>query len=92
MRKRAEKLADSSMKINHMLELTADGRRVYFKLMDIFGAEAEISMAEAVRETKMDPLEFELSVDSLVNKGYMHPTKQFHNASRTLQKTKLEMI
>lgn len=70
MRKRAEKLADSSMKIDHMLELTADGRRVYFKLMDIFGAEVEISMAEAVRELKMDPIEFELAVDSLVNKGY----------------------
>jgi hypothetical protein len=70
MRKRAEKLSDSSMKINHMLELTADGRRVYFKLMDIFGAEAEISMTEAVREMKMDPIEFELAIDSLVNKGY----------------------
>jgi len=70
MRKRAEKLADSSMKINHMLELTADGRRIYFELMDIFGAETEISMAEAVRELKMDPIEFELAVDSLVNKGY----------------------
>ena len=70
MRKRAEKLADSPMKQNHMLELTADGRRVFFKLYDIFGADIEISMAEAVREMRMDPVEFELAIDSLVNKGY----------------------
>ncbi len=70
MRKRAEKLADSPMKQSHMLELTANGREVFFKLYDIYGAETEISMAEAVREMKMDPVEFELAVDSLVNKGY----------------------
>ena len=49
------KLADSSMKMNHMLELTADGRRVYFELMDIFGAETGDLDAEAMREVKMDP-------------------------------------
>jgi hypothetical protein len=70
MRKRAEKIADSPMKQNHMLELTGDARTVYFKLYDIYGADTEISMTEAVRELRMDPTEFELAVDSLVNKGY----------------------
>jgi hypothetical protein len=89
MRKRAEKLADSSMKINHMLELTADGRRVYFKLMDIFGAETEISMAEAIRELKMDPIEFELAVDSLVNKGYCIRRNNFVTLLEPYKKRKL---
>ncbi len=70
MRKRAEKLVNSPMKLNHLLELTGDGRKVFVKLFDIFGAESEISMAEAVREMQMDPVEFEVAIDSLVNKGY----------------------
>ncbi|MCK9591307.1 MAG: hypothetical protein M0Q91_04780 [Methanoregula sp.] len=70
MRRRAEKLADSPMKQNHMLELTTDARTVFLKLYDIFGADTEISMAEAIQELRMDPKEFELAVDSLINKGY----------------------
>jgi hypothetical protein len=70
MRRRAEKIESSPMKTNHMLELTGEARRVFVKLYDIFGAEHEISMAEAVREMKMDPKELELAVDSLENKGY----------------------
>jgi hypothetical protein len=89
MRKRAEKITDSSMKMNHMLELTADGRRVYFELMDIFGAETEISMAEAMREVKMDPIEFELAVDSLVNKGYCIRRNNFITLLEPYKKRKL---
>jgi len=70
MRQRAEKLADSPMKHNHMLELASDSRTVFLKLYDIIGADTEISMADAVRELRMDPEEFELAVDSLINKGY----------------------
>ena len=58
------------MKTNHMLELTGEARKVFMKLYDIFGADKEISMVEAVREMKMDPKELELAVDSLDNKGY----------------------
>jgi hypothetical protein len=70
MRKRAEKLAGSPMKQNHMVESTSEVRKVFFKLYDIFGADTEISMVEAVREMRMDPIEFEVAIDSLVNKGY----------------------
>jgi hypothetical protein len=75
MRKRAEKITDSPMKQDHMLELTADARTVYFKLYDIYRADTEISMIEAVREMKMDPKDFELAVDSLIYKGYCIPRR-----------------
>lgn len=70
MRKRAGKIEASTMKTSHMLELTSDARRVYLKLHDIFDVETEISMIEALRETKMEALDLELAVDSLENKGY----------------------
>lgn len=70
MRRRAAKISGSPMKTEHMLQLIGDSRKAYVKLYDIFGADTEISMAEAVRELKMDPQEFEVAVDSLVNKGY----------------------
>ena len=58
------------MKTNHMLELTGDALIVFMKLEDIFSVDNEISMAEAVREMKMDPMELELAVDSIEFKGY----------------------
>lgn len=70
MRRRAEKIEASPMKTSHMLELTGDARKVFVKLYDIFGAEIEISMVEAVREMKMEAIDLELAVDSLENKGY----------------------
>jgi len=70
MWRRAEKIDTSPMKTSHMLELTGDSRRVFVKLYDIFGADMEISMAEAVREMKMETIDLELAVDSLENKGY----------------------
>lgn len=68
--RKAGKFDSSSMKTNHMLELTGDALRVFMKLEDIFGIDNEISMAEAVREMKMDPRELELAMDSIEFKGY----------------------
>jgi len=70
MRRRAEKIEHSPMKTNHMLELTSEARKVFVRLYDIFGADHEISMNDAVREMHMDPQEFEQAIDSLNNKGY----------------------
>ena len=70
MWRRAEQIESSPMKTSHMLELTGDARKIFLKLYDIFGAETEISMAEAIRETNLEALDLELAVDSLENKGY----------------------
>jgi hypothetical protein len=70
MWRRAEKIETSPMKTNHMLELTGDARKIFVKLYDIFGAEIEISIAEAVREMKMEDVDLVVAVDSLENKGY----------------------
>jgi hypothetical protein len=53
-----------------MLELISEARKVFVRLYDIFGADHELSMSDAVREMHMDPKEFELAIDSLNNKGY----------------------
>jgi hypothetical protein len=69
-RKRAEKITESPMKQNHMLEVTGDARTTFFKLYDIYGADTEISMIGAIQELGMNPVEFELAIDSLIYKGY----------------------
>jgi hypothetical protein len=69
-RKRAEKIVDSPLKQNHRRELTGEAGKVYDKLRDFFGTEVWISMTEAVRELRVDPIEFELAIDSLIYKGY----------------------
>jgi len=70
MWRRAEQIESSPMKTSHMLELTGDARKIFLNLYDIFGAENEISMVEAIRESKLEALDLELAVDSLENKGY----------------------
>ncbi|QSZ68130.1 hypothetical protein RJ40_11805 [Methanofollis aquaemaris] len=70
MFKRAAKISSYPMKTHHMYELTGEGRRVYFECYDVFGAEYNIPIVEAMDAVTVDPVEFELAIDSLVEKGY----------------------
>ncbi|MBP2144905.1 hypothetical protein J2129_000359 [Methanofollis sp. W23] len=70
MFQRAGKLLSYPMKTHHMYELTGEGRRVYFECYDVFGADYNIPITEAMDTVTVGPVEFELAVDSLVEKGY----------------------
>ncbi len=70
MRRKAEKLQTYPMKISHMYELTTEGRQMYFKCYDTFGADSEIPINDALTATNLDPIEFKLQLDSLIEKGY----------------------
>lgn len=70
MFRRAEKISSYPMKISHIYELTADARRFYFECYDVFGADYNIPLAEAMEALNVDPIDFELAIDSLVEKGY----------------------
>lgn len=70
MFQRAEKISSYPMKTHHMYELTGEGRRVYFECYDVFGADYTIPIVEAMDAVTVDPVDFELALDSLVEKGY----------------------
>ena len=67
---RAKKLESSSLKRRDMLYMLGDSRIIYLKLLDIFGAESKISMIDGAREVRMDPIEFELAIEILIERGY----------------------
>jgi len=57
-------------KVSDFFLVTGDARKVYFKLYDVFAADYWIPMIEAIEVLTMDPEDFELAVDALVEKGY----------------------
>jgi len=69
MSRKAEKIT-SSIKTSHILELTGETAKIFLKLLDIYGTDTEITMAEAARELKIDYQDLDLGIDSLQNKGY----------------------
>ena len=70
MRRKAEKLQSYPMKLSHRYELTTEGRQMYFKCYDVFGADSDIFINDALKATRLDPVEFKLQLDSLIEKGY----------------------
>ncbi|HUU75927.1 MAG TPA: hypothetical protein VMW63_07530 [Methanoregulaceae archaeon] len=87
MRRKAEKLQSYPMKVSHMYELTTEGRQVYFKCYDTFGADSKISINEALKATMLDPIEFKLQLDSLIEKGYCIQTGNYIRLLEPYKKT-----
>lgn len=70
MFRKAAKIPLYPGRVSDFFLVTGDARKVYFKLYDVFAADYWIPIIEAIEAVAMDPVDFELSVDALVERGY----------------------
>lgn len=70
MVKKTERIQSSPLKVNDAFSLTGDARVLYNRLYDVFGVDCPISYKEALQTSKMDPMDFRLSCESLEERGY----------------------
>ncbi|KQC05315.1 MAG: hypothetical protein APR53_07970 [Methanoculleus sp. SDB] len=70
MHHRVTKLHGTPLKISDAYRLSGDARKLYFTLYETFGADYWIPSEDALAVVRLDPAEFETSIDSLCREGY----------------------
>ncbi|MBN1195218.1 MAG: hypothetical protein JXA08_07740 [Methanomicrobiaceae archaeon] len=70
MHHRVIKIHGTPLKISEAYRLSGDARKLYFTLYETFGADYWIPSEDALAVVRLDPAEFETSIDSLCREGY----------------------
>lgn len=67
---KTEKIQSSPLKVRDAFTLTGDARTLYYRLSDVYGADCPIPFKDAVKTSRLDPLDFKLAYETLEERGY----------------------